>query len=388
MSEDQARPEPHEKAPEGETRCGFIAIIGAPNAGKSTLVNTLVGTKVAIVSRKVQTTRTTLRGIAIEGQSQLVFIDTPGIFAPKRRLDRAMVDAAWGGAGDADLVLLVVDAAKGVDEDVERILGKLASTPVTLEAETRSGSRLERGTPHNVPSPLVGEGQGGGESQTSEIGAPPTPSPCPQGGRESGRGRGEARDRLSGPAREQPSRLLLALNKVDRVRKERLLELAAEINARVPFAGTFMISALDGDGVADLHAYLARSVPPGPWHYPPDEVTDAPMRVLAAEITREKIYDRLHDELPYQIAVETTAWTEQGKALRVEQTIFVERDSQKRIVLGKGGAMIKQLSMESRKELSQIIDRPVHLFLFVKVREGWGDDPARYRDLGLTFPKG
>jgi small GTP-binding protein len=185
MSEDQARPEPHEKAPEGETRCGFIAIIGAPNAGKSTLVNTLVGTKVAIVSRKVQTTRTTLRGIAIEGQSQLVFIDTPGIFAPKRRLDRAMVDAAWGGAGDADLVLLVVDAAKGVDEDVERILGKLASTPVTLEAETRSGSRLERGTPHNVPSPLVGEGQGGGESQTSEIGAPPTPSPCPQGGGES-----------------------------------------------------------------------------------------------------------------------------------------------------------------------------------------------------------
>src|SRR6185503_4207745 len=230
---------------------------------------------------------------------------------------------------------LVVDAAKGVDEDVERILGKLAAD--IRDADTQSGSRSERGTR---------------------------------------------------PAPEQPSRLLLALNKVDRVRKERLLELAAGINARVPFAGTFMISALDGDGVADLKAYLARSVPPGPWHYPPDEVTDAPMRVLAAEITREKIYDRLHDELPYQIAVETTAWTEQGKALRVEQTIFVERDSQKRIVLGKGGAMIKQLSMESRKELSQIIDRPVHLFLFVKVREGWGDDPARYRDLGLTFPKG
>jgi GTPase len=375
MSEDQARPEPHDKAPEGETRCGFIAIIGAPNAGKSTLVNTLVGTKVAIVSRKVQTTRTTLRGIAIEGLSQLVFIDTPGIFAPKRRLDRAMVDAAWCGAGDADLVLLVVDAAKGVDEDVERILGKLAPTLVTAEAETRSGSRLERGTRRKVPSPLVGEGQGGGESQTSEI----------RGG--SGRGRGEASDRLSGPAPELPSRLLLALNKVDRVRKERLLELAADINARVPFAGTFMISALDGDGVADLRADLARSVPPGPWHYPPDEVTDAPMRVLAAEITREKIYDRLHDELPYQIAVETTAWTEQGKALRVEQTIFVERDSQKRIVLGKGGAMIKQLSMESRKELSEVMERRVHLFLFVKVREGWGDDPARYRDLGLTFPK-
>ena len=300
---------------EAETRCGFIAVIGAPNAGKSTLVNTLVGTKIAIVSRKVQTTRTTLRGIAIEGASQLVFIDTPGIFAPRRRLDRAMVEAAWGGAGDADLVLLMVDAAKGLDEDVERILGQLGARP---------------------------------------SGRPPP---------------------------------LLALNKVDRVRKERLLELAAQLNARVPFAETFMISALDGDGVAVLKSYLARSAPPGPWHYPPDEVTDAPMRVLAAEITREKIYDRLHDELPYQIAVETTAWKEQGKAVRVEQTILVERDSQKRIVLGKSGAMIKQLSMESRKELSEILERPVHLFLFVKVREGWGDDPARYRDLGLTFPK-
>jgi GTP-binding protein Era len=174
---------------------------------------------------------------------------------------------------------------------------------------------------------------------------------------------------------------------VDRVRKERLLELAADLNARVPFAATFMISALDGDGVADLKAHLARSVAPGPWHYPEDEVTDAPMRVLAAEITREKIYDRLHDELPYQIAVETTAWAEQGKAVRIEQTILVERDSQKRIVLGKGGAMIKQLSMEARRELAEILERPVHLFLFVKVRENWGDDPARYRDLGLTFPK-
>jgi GTP-binding protein Era len=295
-----------------ETRCGFIAVIGAPNAGKSTLVNTLVGAKVAIVSRKVQTTRTTLRGIATQGQSQLVFIDTPGIFAPRRRLDRAMVDAAWGGAGDADLVLLVVDAARGIDEDVERILARL-------------------------------EGR----------------KPLP----------------------------LLALNKVDRVRKERLLELAAQLNARVPFAATFMISALDGDGVADLKAHLARSVPVGPWHYPPDEVTDAPLRVLAAEITREKIYDRLHDELPYQIAVETTAWREQGKALRIEQTILVERDSQKSIVLGKGGSMIKQLSTDARKEIADILGRPVHLFLFVKVREGWGDDPARYRDLGLTFPK-
>jgi GTP-binding protein Era len=323
MSDDEARTE-------AETRCGFIAVIGAPNAGKSTLVNTLVGTKVAIVSRKVQTTRTMLRGIAIEGASQLVFIDTPGIFAPRRRLDRAMVEAAWGGAGDADLVLLVVDAAKGIDEDVERILGKLAAAPVIPEAETQST--------------------------------------------------------LSGIAPDK-GKLLLALNKVDRVRKERLLELAADLNARVPFAATFMISALDGDGVADLKAHLARSVAPGPWHYPEDEVTDAPMRVLAAEITREKIYDRLHDELPYQIAVETTAWAEQGKAVRIEQTILVERDSQKRIVLGKGGAMIKQLSMEARRELAEILERPVHLFLFVKVRENWGDDPARYRDLGLTFPK-
>lgn len=307
MSETQDR-----AGTDGETRCGFIAVIGAPNAGKSTLVNTLVGTKVAIVSRKVQTTRATLRGIAIAGASQLVFIDTPGIFEPRRRLDRAMVEAAWGGAGDADLVLLVVDAAKGLDEDVERIVRKL----------------------HDSRAPR-----------------------------------------------------LLALNKIDRVRKERLLELAADLNARVPFDATFMISAQNGDGVADLRSYLAGAVPPGPWHYPADEVSDAPLRVLAAEITREKIYDRLHDELPYQAAVETTEWREQGKAVHIEQTIYVERDSQKRIVVGKGAAMIKQLSMAARKELSELLERPVHLFLFVKVREGWGDDPARYRDLGLTFPK-
>ena len=286
-------------------------MIGAPNAGKSTLVNTLVGAKVAIVNRKVQTTRTTLRGIAVVGASQLVFIDTPGIFTPRRRLDRAMVDAAWGGAGDADQVLLVVDAAKGIDEDVERILGKLQ----------------------------------GGKAQ------------------------------------------LLALNKIDRVKKERLLDLAAELNTRAPFATTFMISALSGDGVADLKAYLAGVVAPGPWHYPEDEISDAPLRVMAAEITREKMYDRLHEELPYQAAVETTAWLEQKNGIRIEQTIFVERDSQKRIVLGKGGSMIKQLSTEARKELSKVLERPVHLFLFVKVRENWGDDPERYSDLGLSFPK-
>ena len=297
---------------ETNTRCGFIAIIGAPNAGKSTLVNTLVGAKVAIVSRKVQTTRTVLRGIAVEGESQLVFIDTPGIFAPRRRLDRAMVEAAWSGAGDADQVLLVVDAAKGIDEDVERILGKL------------KGRSL----------PMV-----------------------------------------------------LALNKVDRVKKAELLALAADLNARLPFAATFMISALKGDGVADLKTYLANGVPPGPWHYPEDEISDAPLRVLAAEITREKIYDRLHDELPYEAAVETTGWKDQKNGIRIEQTIFVERDSQKRIVLGKGGSMIKQLSILARKELARLLEKPVHLFLFVKVRENWGDDPERYRDLGLNFPK-
>jgi GTP-binding protein Era len=300
--------------PESETstRCGFIAIIGAPNAGKSTLVNTLVGAKVSIVSRKVQTTRTVLRGIAVEGESQLVFIDTPGIFAPRRRLDRAMVEAAWSGAGDADQVLLVVDAATGIDEDVERILGKL------------KGRSL----------PMV-----------------------------------------------------LALNKIDRVKKAELLALAADFNARLPFAATFMISALKGHGVADLKSYLAKGVPPGPWHYPEDEISDAPLRVLAAEITREKIYDRLHDELPYEAAVETTGWKDQKNGIRIEQTIFVERDSQKRIVLGKGGSMIKQLSILARKELARMLEKPVHLFLFVKVRENWGDDPERYRDLGLNFPK-
>jgi GTP-binding protein Era len=301
-----------EPAPVAETRCGFIAVIGAPNAGKSTLVNALVGAKVSIVSHKVQTTRMPLRGIAMEGASQLVFIDTPGIFAPRRRLDRAMVEAAWGGAGDADIVVLMIDAAKGVDDDVDRILAKLDG----------------RRTPN-----------------------------------------------------------ILALNKVDRVKKERLLELAQACNARLPFAHTFMISALTGDGLADLKAHLARSVAPGPWHYPADEVSDAPLRVMAAEITREKIFERLHDELPYQATVETTAWLEKAKAVRIEQTIYVERDSQKAIVLGHGGRTIKQLSMQARQELTQILEKRVHLFLFVKVRENWGDDPERYRDMGLAFPK-
>ena len=301
-----------DQAPPPETRFGFIAIIGAPNAGKSTLVNTLVGAKVSIVSHKVQTTRMPVRGIAIEGASQLVFIDTPGIFAPRRRLDRAMVDAAWGGAGDADVVAMLVDAAKGRDDEVERILDRLKDTSM----------------------PLV-----------------------------------------------------LVLNKVDRVKKERLLDLARQCNERAPFKDTFMISALSGDGVADFKAYLARSVPAGPWHYPADDITDAPLRLLASEITREKIFERLHDELPYEMTVETTSWLEQKKGVRIEQTIFVERETQKAIVLGNGGRMIRQLSMEARKELAEIVEKPVHLFLFVKVRENWGNDPERYRELGLTFPK-
>jgi GTP-binding protein Era len=295
-----------------DTRCGFVAVIGVPNAGTSTLVNALVGAKISIVSHKVQTTRMPIRGIAMEGKSQLIFIDTPGIFKPRRRLDRAMVHAAWGGAGDADLVVLLVDAAKGLSEEVESILGKLKDSK---------------------PAPL------------------------------------------------------LALNKIDRVKKERLLELAQEFNARVPFDATFMISALNGYGVADLKRHLAARVPIGPWHYPADEVSDAPLRLMASEITREKIYERLHEELPYQATVETTDWKEKKDGVRIEQTIFVTRESQRSIVLGKGGSMIKQLSMQARKELSEILEKPVHLFLFVKVREGWEDDPERYREQGLDFPK-
>ncbi len=302
-------------AGDADRRCGFIAIIGAPNAGKSTLVNRLVGAKVSIVSHKVQTTRVPVRGIAIAGVSQLVFIDTPGIFDPRKRLDRAMVDAAWGGAGDADLVALLVDAQKGIQPDVERIIDRMA--------ETRPAS-------------------------------------------------------------------ILVLNKVDRVAdKAKLLALAAALNERVAFAETFMISAESGSGVDDLKTYFAAHVPVGPWHYPEDEISDAPLRLLAAEITREKIYRLLHDELPYAITVETTDWKDlKNGAARIEQTIFVERDSQKSIVLGKGGRTIKQISQSARAEIKGIIERDVHLFLFVKVRESWKDDPERYREMGLEFPKG
>jgi len=298
--------------PEGDTRCGFVALIGAPNAGKSTLLNALVGSKVTIVSHKVQTTRALIRGITIVGQSQLIFVDTPGIFAPKRRLDRAMVTTAWSGAHEADLVGVLIDARKGLDEDNEAILERLAEV-------------------------------------------------------------------------KQPA--ILILNKVDLVAKEMLLTLAQRANDKARFEATFMISALSGDGVADLKRWLAGRVPPGPWLYPPDQMSDAPIRQLAAEITREKLFERLHQELPYHATVETEQWKDlRGNAVRIEQTIYVERESQRKIVLGKGGAAIKAIGESSRREIEKITEGKVHLFLFVKVREGWGDDPERYRAMGLEFP--
>ena len=294
-------------------RCGFVALIGAPNVGKSTLVNALVGAKVSIVSRKVQTTRALIRGIVIEDGAQIILVDTPGIFAPKRRLDRAMVATAWAGAHDADLVCVLVDARSGIDEATGAIFDRV--------------SRVDH-------------------------------------------------DRI------------LVLNKVDLVAREKLLELTHSANQRMAFQHTFMISALSGDGVSDLRQALAAMVPEGPFLYPEDQMSDAPMRQLAAEITREKIYEKLHQELPYQSTVETDSWTEgRDSSVRIEQTIFVERESQRKIVLGKGGATIKEIGARSRHELGQILGVKVHLFLFVKVRENWGDDPARYREIGLEFPK-
>jgi GTP-binding protein Era len=302
-----------EAAAASATRCGFVALIGAPNVGKSTLINALVGTKVAIVSHKVQTTRALLRGIATEGEAQLILVDTPGIFAPKRRLDRAMVTNAWAGAHDADIVCLLIDAKRGLDEETEAVLGALADTA-------------------------------------------------------------------------QPKALIL--NKVDLVDKPALLALAQAAHARVKFAETFMISALTGDGVSDVRRWLAANVPAGPWHYPEDQITDAPLRQLAAEITREKLYLRLHQELPYQSTVETEQWKElRDGSVRIEQTIYVERESQRKIVLGKGGATIKAIGAEARRDIAEMAEAPVHLFLFVKVRERWADDPERYRGIGLEFPK-
>ena len=294
------------------TRCGLVALIGAPNAGKSTLLNALVGSKVTIVSRKVQTTRALIRGIVVENNAQIILVDTPGIFAPRRRLDRAMVSTAWSGAHDADLVCVLLDARAGLDDEAEAIFAKLA----------------------DVAHPK-----------------------------------------------------LLVINKIDLVPREKLLALAKAANDRLSFTQTFMISALSGDGVDDLRRTLAAMVPAGPFHYPEDQMSDAPIRQLAAEITREKIFQKLHQELPYRSTVETDSWTERKDgSVRIEQTIFVERESQRKIVLGKAGATIKSIGADARKEIAGIIEQPVHLFLFVKVRENWGEDPDRYREMGLEFP--
>ena len=298
---------------DGNTSCGFVALIGAPNAGKSTLLNGLVGSKVSIISHKVQTTRALIRGIAVEGQSQLIFVDTPGIFSPRRRLDRAMVTTAWSGAHEADLVGVLIDSRKGLDEEAESILARLGDV--------------------------------------------------------------------------KPPKLLI-LNKIDVVAKEALLDLAKAANAAAKFEATFMVSALTGDGVADLKVWLAQRVPPGPWLYPPEQMSDAPIRQLAAEITREKLFERLHQELPYHSTVETESWKElRAGDIRIEQTIYVERESQRKIVLGKGGQTIKAIGEAARREIAEIVEAKVHLFLFVKVREGWGEDPERYRAMGLEFPK-
>jgi len=303
-----------EQPEQTNTKAGFVALIGAPNAGKSTLLNSLVGSKVSIVSRKVQTTRALVRGIAIEGEAQIVFVDTPGIFKPKRRLDRAMVTSAWGGAGDADVIALLLDVRKGMDEEAEAILDKL-------------------------------------------------------------------------PDLKRPK--VLILNKIDLIERSKLLELASKLNEKVPFAHTFMISALKGDGIQTLKRQLAEMMPEGPWLYPEDQISDAPLRMLAAEITREKIYERLHEELPYQSTVETDQWQQRPDgSVRIEQTVFVERDSQRKIVLGKGGQTIKAIGQAARKEIAEIAESPVHLFLFVKVRENWSDDPERYREMGLEFLRG
>lgn len=294
------------------TRCGFIAVLGAPNAGKSTLVNEMVGTKVSIVSPKVQTTRTRVRGIAMVDGAQLVFIDTPGIFRPTRRLERAMVAAAWGGAEDADQIMLVIDVDRGVDPDTADIIARLKDT-----------------------------------------------------------------------ARKD---VILVLNKVDLIDRPKLLVLAETLYQEGIFGQVFMVSAMKGSGVADILKFLAGHVPPGPYMFPEDEVSDLPQRLLAAEITREKVFLRLHQELPYSVTVETEKWEERpdGSA-RIDQTIYVLRDSQKKIVLGKGGAQIKAIGAAARKELEELLERRIHLFLFVKVREGWTDDRSRYAEWGLDF---
>lgn len=298
---------------EGPTRSGFVALIGAPNAGKSTLLNQLVGSKVSIVTHKVQTTRAIVRGIATHKRSQIVFMDTPGIFKPRRRLDEAMVTTAWGGAKDADTIAFLIDAERGIRGDAETIL-----------------ERLE-----NVRQPKI-----------------------------------------------------LILNKIDQVKREDLLALASKATEKVQFERVFMISALTGSGCTDLLDYLAEAAQEGPWYYPEDQISDLPMRQLAAEITREKVFLRLHQELPYSSHVETEGWEEKKDgSVKIDQVIYVERDSQKKIVLGKKGETIRAIGKAAREELAEIMEQKVHLFLFVKVRENWINDPERYREMGLEFPR-
>ncbi len=299
------------KAPAGPTRCGFCAIIGAPNAGKSTLVNQLTGSKVSIVSHKVQTTRARIRAIAIQDNAQIVLVDTPGIFKPKRMLDRAMVENAWGGAGDADAVVLLVDGRPGLTDEAKAIIGQLEHTK---------------------------------------------------------------------------TKAILVINKIDVMSRERLLEVAAEFNGAFPFEQTFMVSALNGSGTADLLKYLGQKMPEGPWLYPEDQVADVQLRFMAAEMTREVIYERLHEELPYASTVETESWEEQKNgSVKIGQVIYVQRDSQKAIVLGKGGQTIKILGQKAREEMERQFGRKVHLFLFVKVRENWTEDKERLRNMGLDI---
>ena len=300
-----------------ETRCGLVALIGEPNAGKSTLLNRMVGAKVSIVTHKVQTTRMRIRGIAIEGAAQLVFVDTPGLFRPRRRLDRAMVRAAWGGAADADVVVLLIEAHRGLTEGVGAILDGIAAQ-----------------VPARVP-------------------------------------------------------VALAINKIDRVPAERLLGLSAEMNGLREFAATFMISAERGHGVEDMKRWLAGQVPEGPWLYPEDQIADLPLRMLAAETTREKLTLRLHQELPYELTVETEGWEERKDgSVKIDQVVYVARDGHKGIALGPKGATIKAVGQAAREELKGFLGREVHLFLTVKVRPGWLDERERYGEMGLDFPDG
>ena len=294
-------------------RCGYIALVGAPNAGKSTLLNLLVGSKLSIVTPKVQTTRSRVLGIALKGDAQLIFIDTPGIFAPRRRLDRAMVAAAWAGAEDADIVVVLVDAARGLDDDTRGILERLKATPL---------------------------------------------------------------------------RRVLALNKIDLVKREALLPLVHEAAKLCNFERVFMISSTAGDGTGDLADFLARALPEAPWLYPEDQLTDLPQRLLAAEITREQLYLQLHQELPYAAAVETEQWEERADgSVKISQVIHVQREGQKAIVLGKGGAQVKKIGAAARAELEKLLERRVHLFLFVRVTPEWAEDRARFEAMGLDYPE-